>query len=276
MAEIFTSAFWAEYGGIILEGVGDTLLMTGLSTLLAYLLGLPMGVVMVLTQPHGIRPNRAVNAVLGWIINIGRSLPFIILMIALFPFTKLVVGTKIGIKGAVVPLVVSAAPFIARMVETSLSEVDAGVIEAAQSMGATVPQIVFKVLLPEAMPSLTLGGSISMVTILAYTAIAGTMLQIKPVLHMDDEGHLINMGKARGRKAALDYLVQKVADTAIDPAEQTMFLSHSDCREDVEYIAEQLKEKCGVKDTRICDIGPVIGSHTGPGCVALFFLGEHR
>ena len=128
---------------------------------------------MILTQPHGIRPNKIVNAVLGWIINIGRSLPFIILMIALFPFTKLVVGTKIGITGAVVPLVVSAAPFIARMVETALSEVDAGVIEAAQSMGASTFQIVRKVYLPEAMPSLILGGSITLIAIVGYTAIAG-------------------------------------------------------------------------------------------------------
>ena len=175
MAEIFTAAFWAEYGGILAEGVWDTLLMTGLSTLLAYLIGLPMGVVMILTQPHGIRPNRAVNAVLGWVINIGRSLPFIILMIALFPFTKLVVGTKIGIKGAVVPLVVSAAPFIARMVETALSEVDAGVIEAAQSMGASTFQIVWKVYLPEAKPSLILGGSVVLIAIVGYTAMAGIM-----------------------------------------------------------------------------------------------------
>ena len=167
MAEIFTAAFWAEYGGIVAEGVWDTLL--------AYLIGLPMGVVMILTQPHGIRPNRAVNAVLGWVINIGRSLPFIILMIALFPFTKLVVGTKIGIKGAVVPLVVSAAPFIARMVETALSEVDAGVIEAAQSMGASTFQIVWKVYLPEAKPSLILGGSVVLIAIVGYTAMAGTM-----------------------------------------------------------------------------------------------------
>ena len=173
--EIFTTAFWAEYGGILIKGVWDTLLMTGLSTLLAYLIGLPMGVVMILTQPHGIRPNRTVNAVLGWIINIGRSLPFIILMIALFPLTKLIVGTKIGIRGAVVPLVVSAAPFIARMVETSLSEVDAGVIEAAQSMGASTFQIVWKVYLPEAKPSLILGGSVSLIAIVGYTAMAGTM-----------------------------------------------------------------------------------------------------
>lgn len=173
MTEIFTAAFWAEYGGILIKGVWETLVMTGLSTLLAYVIGLPMGVVMILTRPHGIRPNRAVNAVLGWIINIGRSLPFIILMIAVFPLTKLLVGTKIGIRGAVVPLVISAAPFIARMVETSLSEVDAGVVEAAQSMGASTFQIVWKVYLPEAMPSLILGGSITLIAIVGYTAIAG-------------------------------------------------------------------------------------------------------
>ena len=173
MAEIFTPAFWAEYGGILAEGVWDTLLMTGLSTLLAYLIGLPMGVVMILTQPHGIRPNRAVNAVLGWVINIGRSFPFAILMVALFPFTKLVMGTRLGLRGAILPLVVASAPFVARMVETSLSEVDAGVIEAAQSMGASTFQIVWKVYLPEAMPSLILGGSITLIAIVGYTAIAG-------------------------------------------------------------------------------------------------------
>lgn len=175
MSDIFTAAFWADYGNILVKGVWETLLMTGISTFVAYLIGLPMGVVMILTQAHGIRPNKAVNATLGWIINIGRSLPFIILMLAISPFTKLVVGTKIGIRGAVVPLVVSAAPFIARMVETSLSEVDAGVIEAAQSMGASTFQIVWKVYLPEAKPSLILGGSVSLIAIVGYTAMAGTM-----------------------------------------------------------------------------------------------------
>lgn len=173
MAEIFTSAFWAEYGGILAEGVLDTVVMTAASTLFAYLIGLPMGVVSVLTQPHGIRPNGPVNAVLGWIINIGRSFPFAILMVALFPFTKLVMGTRLGLRGAILPLVVAAAPFVARMVETSLSEVDAGVIEAAQSMGASTFQIVRKVYLPEAMPSLILGGSITLIAIVGYTAIAG-------------------------------------------------------------------------------------------------------
>ena len=173
MAEIFTSAFWAEYGGILAEGVWDTLVMTVMSTLFAYLIGLPMGVLSVLSQPHGIRPHKAANAVLGWIINIGRSFPFAILMVALFPFTKLVMGTRLGLRGAVLPLVVASAPFVARMVETSLSEVDAGVIEAAQSMGASTFQIVWKVYLPEAMPSLILGGSITLIAIVGYTAIAG-------------------------------------------------------------------------------------------------------
>lgn len=173
MAEIFTSAFWAEYGGILAEGVWDTLVMTVMSSLFAYLIGLPMGVLSVLSQPHGIRPHKAANAVLGWIINIGRSFPFAILMVALFPFTKLVMGTRLGLRGAILPLVVASAPFVARMVETSLSEVDAGVIEAAQSMGASTFQIVWKVYLPEAMPSLILGGSITLIAIVGYTAIAG-------------------------------------------------------------------------------------------------------
>lgn len=175
MLEMFTADFWAEYGGLLLEGIRDSLVMVSVSTAFAYLLGLPMGVVLVVTGQHGIRPNKAVNRILGWIVNIGRSLPFIILMIAIMDFTKLVVGTKIGVRGAIVPLVVSAAPFIARMVETSLAEVDGGVVEAAQSMGASNLQIVWKVYLPEAMPSLVLGGAISIITILAYSAIAGAI-----------------------------------------------------------------------------------------------------
>lgn len=175
MFEIFTAGFWNQYGSLLWDGTIDTLVMVVISTVFAYVLGLPLGVALILTQAHGICPNRAINRILGWIINIGRSLPFIILMIAIMDFTKLLVGTKIGVKGAIVPLVVSAAPFIARMVETSLSEVDAGVVEAAQSMGASTFQIVWKVYLPEAKPSLILGGAISIVTILAYTAIAGAV-----------------------------------------------------------------------------------------------------
>ena len=172
MAETITT-FWAEYGDILLEGTGETLVMVGLSTLLAYLIGVPLGVALIVIQPKGIRPHRVFYGVLGWIVNIGRSLPFAILLVALMPYTRLIVGTAIGVKGAIPPLVISAAPFVARMVETSLSEVDAGVVEAAQSMGAAPLQIVRKVYLPEAKPSLVLGGAISVVTILAYTAIAG-------------------------------------------------------------------------------------------------------
>ena len=174
MAEAI-SAFWSQYGDLLLVGIRDTLVMTIMSTLFAYVLGLPLGVLLNITQPHGIWPHKWVNRILGWIINIGRSLPFIILMIAVMGFTKLIVGTKIGVRGAIPPLVISAAPFIARMVETSLAEVDAGVVEAAQSMGASVPQIVRKVYLPEAKPSLILGGSISTITSLGYTAIAGAI-----------------------------------------------------------------------------------------------------
>ena len=174
MAEAI-SAFWSQYGDLLMVGLRDTLVMTILSTFFAYVLGLPMGVLLNITQPHGIWPKKWVNRVLGWIVNVGRSLPFIILMIAVMGFTKLLVGTKIGVRGAIPPLVISAAPFIARMVETSLAEVDAGVVEAAQSMGASVPQIVTKVYLPEAKPSLILGASISLITILSYTAIAGAI-----------------------------------------------------------------------------------------------------
>ena len=174
MAEAI-SAFWGQYGNLLMVGLRDTLVMTILSTLFAYVLGLPMGVLLNITQPHGIWPKKWVNRVLGWIVNVGRSLPFIILMIAVMGFTKLLVGTKIGVRGAIPPLVISAAPFIARMVETSLAEVDGGVVEAAQSMGASVPQIVTKVYLPEAKPSLILGASISLITILSYTAIAGAI-----------------------------------------------------------------------------------------------------
>ncbi len=115
------------------------------------------------------------------------------------------------------------------------------------------------------------GGRVS-----AATAVLGTMLAIKPVLHVDDEGHLINMSKARGRKAALAALADKVGELATDPAEQTMFLSHSDCLEDAQYVAGLIREKYGTADFRINFIGPVIGAHTGPGCVALFFLGKER
>ena len=174
MSEAVTG-FIARYGAMLLRETGNTLIMTGMATLFAYILGLPMGVLITISHPRGIWPHATFHRVLGWVVNIGRSLPFIILIVLLFPLTKLIVGTKLGVLGAIVPLIVAAAPFVARMVETSLAEVDDGVIEAAQSMGATTWQIVWKFYLPEALPSLTLGGSISIISILAYTAIAGAV-----------------------------------------------------------------------------------------------------
>ena len=167
------AAFWAEYGNVLTDGVWDTLVMVVISTAFAYLIGLPLGVALILTQPHGIRPHRGVYRVLDWIVNIGRSVPFIILMVAIMPFTRMVVGTTIGVKGAIPPLVVSAAPFIARMVETSLNEVDAGVVEAAQSMGCSPFQIIWKVILPESLPSLVASFTTAFITILGYGAMAG-------------------------------------------------------------------------------------------------------
>ena len=167
--------FWNEYGGLILEGLRDTSIMVVASTIFAYIIGLPLGVLLIVTRPGGIWEHPWCNRIVGWIVNIGRSIPFIILMILLLGFTKFLVGTMIGVAGAIPPLVISAAPFIARMVESSLSEVDGGVVEAAQSMGASTWQIVRKVYLPEARPSLILGASISIVTIIAYTTIAGTI-----------------------------------------------------------------------------------------------------
>lgn len=167
--------FWNEYGGLILEGLRDTSIMVVASTIFAYIIGLPLGVLLIVTRPGGIWERPWLNRIVGWIVNIGRSIPFIILMILLLGFTKFLVGTMIGVAGAIPPLVISAAPFIARMVESSLSEVDGGVVEAAQSMGASTWQIVRKVYLPEARPSLILGASISIVTIIAYTTIAGTI-----------------------------------------------------------------------------------------------------
>ena len=167
--------FWNEYGGLILEGLRDTSIMVVASTIFAYIIGLPLGVLLIVTRPGGIWEHPWLNRIVGWIVNIGRSIPFIILMILLLEFTKFLVGTKIGVRGAIPPLVISAAPFIARMVESSLSEVDGGVVEAAQSMGASTWQIVRKVYLPEARPSLILGAAVSIVTIIAYTTIAGTV-----------------------------------------------------------------------------------------------------
>lgn len=155
------------------QGFLETLYMTVISTVFAYLIGLPLGLLLVVTDKDGIRPIPWLNAILGTIINIIRSVPFLILFVTIMPFTKLVAGTTIGAKAAIVGLLVAAAPFVARMVESSLKEVEKGVIEAAQSMGASPFQIMTRVLLPEAKPSLLVGSAISITTILGYSAMAG-------------------------------------------------------------------------------------------------------
>lgn len=160
---------------MLLEGIRDTLYMTLASTLFGYIIGLPMGIVLTVTDKDGIRPNTAVYKVLDVISNLLRSIPFIILLIVLIPFTRFVVGRSYGSTATIVPLTIAAAPYIARMVESSLKEVDAGVIEAARSMGASDFQIATKVMLVEARTSLIVGATISLGTILGYSAMAGTV-----------------------------------------------------------------------------------------------------
>lgn len=155
------------------EGTLETLYMVIVSTALSYAIGIPIGIILYITGEKGLCENKVVNSTLGTIVNFLRAVPFIILLIAIMPFTKLVVGTNIGINAVVVPLVVSAAPFVGRMVEASLQEVNAGVIEAAEAMGSSPMQIICKVLLPEAKPSLVNGATIASATILAYSAMAG-------------------------------------------------------------------------------------------------------
>lgn len=169
----FLATFFDNYGMLLAQGTWDTLLMTIVSTFFAYVIGIPLGVLCVLTSPKGLMPHLVFNMVLGWIINIGRSIPFIILLVALIPFTRFIVGTSLGVPGAIVTLVISAAPFIARMVEQSIEEVDGGLVEAAQSFGANTWQIVYKVFLREALPSLVRGFAIVFITILGYSAMAG-------------------------------------------------------------------------------------------------------
>ena len=151
----------------------QSLYMVVVSTTLAYLIGLPLGVLLTVTSRDGIKPIPALSGILGFIVNFLRSVPFIILLVTLIPVTRAIVGTTLGSTATIVPLVIGSAPFVARMVESSLKEVDSGVVEAARSMGATNFQIVWKVLLPEAKPSLLVGAAIAATTILGYSAMAG-------------------------------------------------------------------------------------------------------
>lgn len=160
---------------MLVEGVFDTLYMTLVSTVIAYLIGLPMGIALVVTSDKGIRPNKVIYKILDIIVNIVRSIPFLILLILVIPFTRLIVGKTYGTAATIVPLIIAAAPFIARMVESSIQEVDQGVIEAAQSMGAGLWTIIWKVMLAEARTSLIVGATIVLGTVLGYSAMAGTV-----------------------------------------------------------------------------------------------------
>jgi len=158
---------------LIKTGIMETLFMVFASSAISYLIGIPLGIILVVTDKDGIRPMPLIQRVLGIAINLLRSIPFMILLIMVLPLTRVIVGTTLGAKAVVPPLVIAAAPYIARMVESSFKEVDAGVIEAAKSMGASTWQIIWKVLLPEAKPSLLVGAAISITTILGYSAMAG-------------------------------------------------------------------------------------------------------
>ncbi len=167
--------FVKEYGAMLASNTGITLYMVFASTALAYVLGIPMGILLVVTRKDGLHPNAIVYKIMDFVVNIVRSVPFLILLILIQPFTKMIVGKSYGASATVVPLIVSAAPFIARMVESSLLEVDHGVIEAAQSMGASNWTIIWKVMVVEARTSLIIGVTIALATILGYSAMAGTV-----------------------------------------------------------------------------------------------------
>lgn len=162
-----------EIVNLLLKGVGETFYMVLVSTAISYIIGIPLGIIVYITADKGICENKFVYAIFGLLINIIRSIPFLILLVAILPLTRLIVGTSIGSSATIVPLVVGAAPFVARMVESSLKDVDEGVIEAAKAMGSSNMDIILKVLLPEARPSLLLGVTIAFATILGYSAMAG-------------------------------------------------------------------------------------------------------
>lgn len=167
--------FLDQYGALLGAGLADTLVMLFASTALSYAIGIFLGVVLCVTAPRGLHPMRTLNAVLGWLVNIGRSIPFIILLVSMFPVTRALVGTTTGVQGVIPPLVLSTTPFVARMVEQSLAEVSRDAIEAAESCGASILRIVVSALLPEALPSIVRGVSITLIAALGYTAIAGAV-----------------------------------------------------------------------------------------------------
>lgn len=159
----------------ILEGIIETLLMVAFSTTLAYLIGIPIGFLVVITEKDGISENKIINKICNIIINLGRSIPFIILLVALIPFTRAVIGTSIGVKGMIIPLTIGAIPFVARLIENSLKEVDKKVVEAAICMGCTNFDIIFKVYLVEAIPSIVRGIAITTIMLVGYSAMSGAV-----------------------------------------------------------------------------------------------------
>ena len=160
---------------LLLTGTLDTLIMVGVSALLAFLIGLPLAVILVSTSENGIYPSQTINQPIGWLINVTRSIPFLILMVALSPLTRWIVGTSYGVWAAVVPLTLAAIPFFARIAEVSLREVDQGLIEAAQAIGCNRQQIIWHVLLPEALPGIVAGFTVTIVTMINSSAIAGAI-----------------------------------------------------------------------------------------------------
>lgn len=160
---------------LLVKSLWETTYMVAAASALATLLGIPLGVILVVTDKGHILENLAFNRILGIIVNATRSTPFIILMVAIIPLTRIIVGTSIGTNAAIVPLTIAAIPFLARVVETAIKEVDFGVIEAAKAMGASPSEIVIKVLLPEAMPSIVLGITLTIISLIGYSAMAGAI-----------------------------------------------------------------------------------------------------
>ncbi len=165
----------SELIDLFISSFGETLMMVGISGIVGALLGVPLGIALHLTERNGILPNIAFNRIAGLLVNAVRSTPFIILLVAVIPFTRFFVGTSIGTAAAIVPLTIASAPFIARLVETALREVDHGLVEAAQAMGATTSQIIYKVLVPEAFAGIVAGLTITFVSLVGYSAMAGAI-----------------------------------------------------------------------------------------------------
>ena len=166
-------SFDASTIAMLKTGIWETVYMTMLSSFLAYVIGLPLGVILVVTDEGGFYPIPWLQKILGLVINLLRSVPFLILLFIVLPLSKIVIGTRIGSPAMIIPLTIAAAPYVARVVESSFREIDAGVIEAAKSMGASTWQIIYKVLIPEAKPALLVGAALSITTILSYSAMSG-------------------------------------------------------------------------------------------------------